>query len=332
MQLHDFIEKANDYGKERIPFLFVIDFEMNFPYISKLSALNQDNVRYYIDGESNYDTGITKEHFLKDRQFNLNKLSVLPIETYKKAFDMVLRNQADGNSYLLNLTFKNRIKTDFSLSEIFSVSRSKYKLYFNHEGVEFVSFSPETFININRGKVYTYPVKGTISADIPNALEILLNDEKEKAEHLTVVDLLRNDLNIICKDVKVNKFFFIEEIKTGTGGLMQAYSEIEGVLKADFTNRFGDILFNLLPAGSICGAPKKKTLEIIREAEAGPRGYYTGVFGIFDGKNLKSSVLIRFIENSEGNYYYRSGGGITVYSEINKEYNEMLEKIYVPFY
>ena len=86
----------------------------------------------------------------------------------------------------------------------------------------------------------------------------------------------------------------------------------------------------MLPAGSITGAPKQKTVKIIRETEGYDRGYYTGVFGIFDGRDLDSCVLIRFIENIEGQLVYKSGGGITFQSDPWKEYNEMIKKVYVP--
>nr|MCU0397530.1 chorismate-binding protein [Cyclobacteriaceae bacterium] len=92
----------------------------------------------------------------------------------------------------------------------------------------------------------------------------------------------------------------------------------------------GDIMVSLLPAGSICGAPKPKTIEIIQQAEEEERGYYTGVIGYFDGTNLDSGVMIRFIENVDGQYYYRSGGGITTQSKMEAEYQETIHKIYVP--
>lgn len=93
----------------------------------------------------------------------------------------------------------------------------------------------------------------------------------------------------------------------------------------------GDILFDMLPAGSVSGAPKSSTLRIIREAEGEPRGYYTGVFGYFDGQTLDSAVLIRFIEEEQGRMYFRSGGGITAYSDCRSEYEEVIEKVYLPF-
>ena len=86
----------------------------------------------------------------------------------------------------------------------------------------------------------------------------------------------------------------------------------------------------MLPAGSISGAPKRSTVNTIRKAEKINRGYYTGVFGYYDGETLDSAVMIRYIENENGNYYFRSGGGITVNSNPEEEYQEVLDKIYLP--
>jgi para-aminobenzoate synthetase component 1 len=107
-------------------------------------------------------------------------------------------------------------------------------------------------------------------------------------------------------------------------------SQISGDLPENYINNIGDIIFKMLPAGSVSGAPKKKTLEIISNTENYQRGYYTGIFGYFDGKNIDSCVLIRYIENENGQLIYKSGGGITFMSEAGKEYDEMLKKVYVP--
>jgi len=88
----------------------------------------------------------------------------------------------------------------------------------------------------------------------------------------------------------------------------------------------------MLPAGSISGAPKKKTIEIIREVEGYERGFYTGIFGYFDGKNLDSAVAIRFIEKQGEKLIFKSGGGITYQSDWEKEYEEMQKKVYVPIF
>ncbi len=142
----------------------------------------------------------------------------------------------------------------------------------------------------------------------------------------------QNYLSLVAENVQVNRFRYIEKIKTNQKDLLQVSSEIVGSLPGDYLKHIGSILISLLPAGSISGAPKKKTLQIIREAEKEKRSFYTGVFGYFDGKNLDSSVMIRFIEQEDGTFYYRSGGGITSQSEVEKEYQEAIDKIYVPIY
>jgi para-aminobenzoate synthetase component 1 len=119
-------------------------------------------------------------------------------------------------------------------------------------------------------------------------------------------------------------------IHTNEKKLLQVSSEISGEMAEGYAASLGDIIFSLLPAGSVSGAPKKKTTEIIAAAEGIPRGYYTGIAGLFDGRNLDSGVLIRFIEKRDDMYFYRSGGGITSFSDPMSEYSEMIDKIYVP--
>ena len=175
-------------------------------------------------------------------------------------------------------------------------------------------------------------MKGTIDASIENAAEVLKNDIKEKAEHYTVVDLLRNDLSMVADNVNVDDFQRIDLLKTKQKDLLTMSSEISGTIKPEYQNNIGKVLNTLLPAGSILGAPKPKTLEIILEAESQPRGFYSGVCGWFDGKNLDSCVMIRFIEKEGEDLFFRSGGGITHRSNLDSEYQEMKNKIYVPIY
>ena len=167
--------------------------------------------------------------------------------------------------------------------------------------------------------------------------DILLRDfrsdivAKEKAEHYTIVDLIRNDLSMVSDKVRVTKFRYIDRLKTNFGEILQVSSEVEGTLRDGYTAHLGDIIFTLLPAGSISGAPKERTVQIIRSAETYDRGFYTGIAGIFDGENLDSTVLIRFIEEQDGRKYFKSGGGITFMSDARAEYEEMISKVYVPF-
>jgi len=204
---------------------------------------------------------------------------------------------------------------------------ARYKLLYKDQ---FLVFSPESFVKISEGKIRTFPMKGTIDASVENAGEILLKNEKEAAEHATIVDLLRNDVSRVASNVRVEKYRYLEKINTSGKSLLQMSSIISGDLPPGYNQNLGNIIINLLPAGSISGAPKKATLEIIASAEKHDRGFYTGVFGIFDGESLNSGVMIRFIEIQNGKMVYKSGGGITAMSNPIEEYQELIDKIYVP--
>lgn len=317
---HKVAVEMNQFGKERTPFLFIIDFEMKSPIVIKLSDVGS-SILFKVGDYSNFTSKSIVKSNLQFNKFSISYEKYLP--SYKKVMD----NIENGNTYLLNLTFPTKIKTNYTLEEIFYFSEAKYKLYYDNK---FVVFSPETFVQIQNGKISSCPMKGTIDASIENAEEILLNDEKEIAEHNTIVDLIRNDLSIVAKNVKVEKFRYVETVKTSVKTLLQTSSLISGELKDDFNENIGTLMLSLLPAGSISGAPKKKTIEIIKEVENYSRGYFTGIFGVFDGINLDSAVMIRFIENINDEFCFKSGGGITFMSNPAAEYQEMIDKVYVP--
>ena len=173
-------------------------------------------------------------------------------------------------------------------------------------------------------------MKGTIDANIPQADEVILNDPKEIAEHVTIVDLIRNDLSQVAQNIQVDRFRYLDEIETSDKKLLQVSSEISGQLPHDWKSRIGTILTTLLPAGSISGAPKPETVRMILAFESYSRDFYTGICGHFDGESLDSGVMIRFIKQEDEQLYYCSGGGITSFSQPSKEYQEMLDKIYLP--
>ena len=246
---------------------------------------------------------------------------------YRAAFEKAMAGISHGNSYLLNLTFQSALDTNLTLEEVFQLSRARYKLMVKDR---FVVFSPECFVRIRDGNISSFPMKGTIDAGLPGAASLLLNDPKESAEHNTIVDLIRNDLAMVSEDVQVEKFKYLETVHTHKGDLLQMSSVVSGRLPENYRSQLGDILMKLLPAGSISGAPKSSTLQIIRNAENYRRGFYTGIFGVFDGRNLNSAVMIRFIEKDNGRLFFKSGGGITSMSDPQKEYEELIQKIYVP--
>jgi para-aminobenzoate synthetase component 1 len=316
----EIIHQLNEWGKQRIPFAFLIDFYGENPIIFPLNE-PANEIFWKIPGFSN------EGELRQKAELKTWKATPVSFEEFKTGFNQVMWHIHNGDTYLLNYTQPTQVETNLSLEEIFHVSSAPYKIYLKDK---FICFSPESFVKIEDGKIYSYPMKGTIDAGIENAEQIILSDSKEIAEHNTIVDLIRNDLSLVAENVTVEKFRYLSHIQTNNKNLWQVSSKISGELPKNYTENIGDILFTLLPAGSISGAPKKKTLEIIEETENYDRGYYTGVFGIFDGKNLNSCVLIRYIENQNGQLVYKSGGGITFMSEAEKEYEEMLKKVYVP--
>lgn len=314
-------DKINYYSKKGIPFIFIIDFDGKEYDVTPVSEIDKSEILYNIYGFTNYKFNGQLEKGIEMKKHPIS------FSQYKKGYKIVDENFYLGNSFLLNYTCKTKIDINLSLREIYKYSNAKYKLYYKDR---FVVFSPETFVKIRNGMISTYPMKGTIDADIPNAEKKLLENRKEFAEHTTIVDLLRNDIGKVSKKVWVEKFRYIDRLETNDKNLLQVSSKICGNLDNNYKEKLGDIICDMLPAGSISGAPKKKTVEIIKEAENYDRGFYTGIFGYFDGKNLDSGVMIRFIEKEGEQFFYKSGGGITVYSNPKLEYEEMIDKIYVP--
>lgn len=314
-------EQMNTWAESGIPFLFIIDFELNKPLIFRLDEIDPQRLLFNVNGVTNCYNQINLS-----KQLQLVKYPE-KYEDYLIKFNKVKEEIAFGNSYLLNLTCSTPIDLNLTLLEVYQMSNSMYKIWF--EG-QFVCFSPEIFITISDGIIRSFPMKGTIDAKIPEAEKVILNDNKETAEHYTIVDLIRNDLNSVSKRVRVERFRYIDTIVTNEMKLLQVSSEVCGDLEKNYLSHIGDIIFALLPAGSVSGAPKKKTIEIIEATEGRGRGYYSGIFGIFDGHNLDSGVMIRYIEKSEAGYIYYSGGGITSNSDPLSEYKEMIDKIYVP--
>jgi para-aminobenzoate synthetase component 1 len=311
-------EILNDFGKNKREIFFIIDFDMKNYYIKPIEEIKSD-ILFDISGYTNH----TKISI--DKKITFEKYPIDYLE-YMNRFEKVMENIKNGNSYLLNLTTPTKIETNLNLKEIYHLSSSMFKVY---KKDEFVCFSPERFVKTDGNKIFTFPMKGTIDAKIANAKNKLLDNQKELAEHTMIVDLLRNDLSMVAKDTKVQEFRFVDKIVSTNKTLLQTSSKIVATLEDDWQKRVGDIITNLLPAGSITGTPKIKTTKIIKEIEEYDRGYFSGICGYFDGYNLDSAVMIRYIENYNGNMIYKSGGGITLHSDSKKEYQEMLDKIYL---
>mgnify|MGYP000221775204 CR=1 FL=1 len=317
------IARMNAFGRKNTPFLFIIDYTQEQSYVEALDEIDTSVCLYRFGEAGNAPDADARYTGTIDWDFTPPS----PAD-YRRSFDIVKRNLLGGNSYLTNLTCKVPLRTNLTLKDVFLHAHALYKLWLKDR---FVCFSPEIFVRMEEGRIKSFPMKGTIDASVPDAERVILEDYKERSEHNTIVDLIRNDLNRVAERVDVKRFRYIDRLRVSRGEILQVSSEVTGRLTGDYYSRLGEIVFGMLPAGSISGAPKPSTLRIIARAEGERRGFYTGVFGYFDGKRLDSAVMIRYIEVRDGRYYFRSGGGITINSECRAEYEEVLAKVYLPF-
>ena len=326
------VKQMNNWGLLRRPFIFIINYLQDASYVEEISSVDPTELLYNLNGFTNQSTSDkSNENFYLNNKKEYIHWQSFPesSDIYRHSFNIVQRNIFAGNSFLTNLTCRTPIETNLTLQDIYFRSKAIYKLWLKDS---FTVFSPEIFVRIHQGKISSYPMKGTIDASIPDASQLLMDDPKEAAEHATIVDLIRNDLSMVANKVSVSRYRYIDTLQTNQGAILQTSSEIQGVLPEDYQEHLGEIIFKLLPAGSITGAPKKKTMQIIQEAENYDRGFYTGIMGYFDGENLDSAVMIRFVEQEGEKMYFKSGGGITCQSDVESEYNEMKQKVYVPIY
>lgn len=304
------------------PFLFGVDFEMCEGFF--VEDLFTDREILFACGD------VTNAPSVQVGSNNAApRLEILHADrdSYFNKFSIIRRGLLRGDSFLTNLTERTPVSTNLSLEDIFYRSRARYKLLLPGK---LVCFSPECFVRIVDGRIHSYPMKGTIDAAVPDAVSRLLDDYKEACEHHTIVDLIRNDLNMVADRVRIERFRYVEKIATLQGEILQTSSEVVGDLRSGWLGRLGDLIFSLLPAGSISGAPKPATVRLICEAEQCSRGYYTGIFGYFNGRDLDSGIMIRYIEQENGQLFFRSGGGVTVHSDPRQEYDEIVTKIYLP--
>ncbi len=324
MNTLEFTKRTKRFLEKKEPFFFLINFDKSIKHVYSYKEALERGILFNIKGNTNFDQ--SKRNF-KPLHNPLLDVNPFPFKSYMNGFEKVVQHLKKGNSFLVNLTFPSKIISPIHLESVFWNANAPYKLLFQDQ---FVCFSPECFIRIQDDHVFSYPMKGTVDATLEGAAASLMDNSKEKQEHHTIVDLIRNDLSMIARNVTLTKFRYLEKIKTAKGEIWQTSSEIRGQLPPDWKENFGELLLKMLPAGSISGAPKTQTLNIIESAENYKRGYYTGIFGIFDGNTIDTGVAIRFIEKKENTFWYKSGGGITHQSNVKEEYIELIKKIYIP--
>lgn len=253
---------------------------------------------------------------------------------YSKAFQKIQDYIIAGDCYQINLTQEFNGRAQGSLlataQAFWTLTEAPYAGYLRIGDFELLSCSPELFIDFEtKRKIITKPIKGTMPRFTDPVLDeqsrqTLKASEKDQAENVMIVDLLRNDLSVYAEtgSVKTPKLFSIESFNQ----VHHMVSEVEATLKADI-NPF-EVLMSALPGGSITGAPKIRAMQIIEELEGTPRGAYCGSMGYFNFDGTGSwNILIRSIQKYQEDISLWAGGGITISSDCDAEYQECFDKV-----
>lgn len=253
---------------------------------------------------------------------------------YRHAYALVQEHLRAGNSYEVNLTHRLTVEAATDPAEVYLTLRAlnpaPYAGFLQHDLPDarawLLSSSPERFALITGDRVLeTKPIKGTTprsdDAEIDGERrDALAREPKFRAENLMIVDLLRNDLSRVCRPgtVEVPELMEVESYAT----VHQLVSTVRGDLRDDVSTVAA--LRALFPAGSMTGAPKLRTMQIIDEVEATPRGVYAGAFGWVnaDGRADLGVVIRSVMTTGDGRWTLGTGGGITVQSDVDEEWAE----------
>lgn len=259
--------------------------------------------------------------------------SNLTVKQYADAFERIKKYIHDGDCYQVNLAQKFSVGCQGdpwqAYKNIRSINPSPFGAYINTPYGQILSSSPERFLRVDDRHVETRPIKGTRprSQDLDEDKRLLFelqNSEKDRAENLMIVDLLRNDLGKSCSpgSIEVSDLFKVESfpkvhhlVSTVTGELSKGHDALS-------------LLSGCFPGGSITGAPKYRAMEIIDDLEPDPRGIYCGSIGYigYDG-NMDTNIAIRTMIHTEGEIQFSAGGGIVSDSDMESEYQETLDKV-----
>jgi len=313
--------------ESKYPLLY---FEVYSHY--ELCRAKADQMSDFVRGKQSFDETIPN--------INNNISPTIDFVTYEKAINKIKEEIANGNTYEVNYTYDYKIGTEsnnygefdgFNLyNSILPRQTTPYNAYIKNKYEEILSFSPELFFELESNKIKTKPMKGTVkrgetAEEDQKNIDFLKNDIKNRAENVMIVDLLRNDLGKIAKTgtVKVDKLFEVETHKT----LHQMTSEISAELEEN-TTLYG-IFDAIFPCGSITGAPKISTMQIIDKTEIDKREVYCGAIGLISPEKTVFSVPIRTLQkhNDEKDFLCRVGGAIVWDSTPEEEWEETQTKI-----
>jgi len=274
----------------------------------------------------------TRERYRVPFRVTSNVTSNLTPEGYARAFRSVQRYIVNGDCYQVNLAQRFAATATGDPWVAFQALRilnpAPFAAYLNLRFAQVLSASPERFLRVRDGDVETKPIKGTRPrAGHPRLdaalAEVLKESDKDRAENLMIVDLLRNDLSKTCElgSVKAPKLFDVESFAT----VHHLVSTVTGRLQPRL--HAADLLRGCFPGGSITGAPKLRAMEIIEELEPHRRGVYCGAIGYlgYDGA-MDTNIAIRTLVHAGGTVRCWAGGGIVADSRLQEEYQESFDK------
>jgi para-aminobenzoate synthetase component 1 len=263
-------------------------------------------------------------------QVTSNVQSNMDQARYSKAFDRIKHYLKEGDCYQVNLTQRFAASCTGNPWTAYQVLRelnaAPFSAYLNLPEVQILSSSPERFLRLMNGIVETKPIKGTRPRKLDEAEDeqqkhLLVTSQKDRAENVMIVDLLRNDISKTCTEVKVPVIFDVETYTT----VHHLVSTVTGVLGKN--QHALDLLKSCFPGGSITGAPKIRAMEVIEEIEPNRRGVYCGSIGYigFNG-NMDTNIAIRTLVHSNNTIRFWAGGGIVNDSVMEEEYQECFDK------
>src|SRR5690554_2313529 len=340
----DVLKEIDDSVKNNLSCFGLINYEAGYLNENKLKELLKDNdkdiLKFFLFKKENVEEINSSEIEIAENDEEKFSITNFHLNTTKKEFKEAVKNIhyyiSEGETYQVNYTIKGRFDFEGSLTALFKRlifnQSAKYSAFINPGDSFILSLSPELFFSVENRFLKTRPMKGTQQrgfnkADDKLAEYSLKNSEKNRAENLMIVDLLRNDMGRISEfgSVRLRKLFQVEKYES----LLQMTSEIESELKENIS--FGDIIKNIFPCGSVTGAPKISTMKIINELEKDERGIYTGATGFIHNNKKIFNVAIRTIdlkkdESGKTKGEVGIGSGIVWDSNADQEYEEVLLK------
>ena len=274
------------------------------------------------------DIGMQRDYLTKtNSQENLTR------EDYERCFKQIRKYTVEGDCYQVNMAKRFSAEVDgdswYTYQKLRSLSPAPYASFINLPFAQVLSNSPESFIECIAGNVVTSPIKGTRGRDLEDPendkriAESLFQSNKDRAENLMIVDLMRNDLSRCCElgSVRVPTLFSVHTF----ANVHHLISTVKGRLKPELHSL--DLLRSCFPGGSITGAPKIRAMEIIEELEPHRRGLYCGSIGYIGANgDLQTNIAIRTIVVKGGVARYSAGGGLVIDSDVDEEYQEIIDK------